>query len=264
MAAHPPPASSAHALAALPPDISSAVHLIWDYLQLNHTIAPAAAILALGSNDVRVAERAADLYLAGLAPLLIFSGGVGALTAGQYGGRSEAAAFADAAAARGVPRAAMLVEGASTNTGENIRFTRALLEARGAPPPASLILVQKPFMERRTLATFLAQWGPPPTPAFAVTSPRVALANYPDARVQRLGLADVIETMCGDLQRIAVYPARGFQVPMPIPADVWAALRLLVRAGFGGPQLIRAPGAPVGSRELEDYEGLAAEAPPEY
>ena len=38
------------------------------------------AILALGSHDVRVAERAAELYLQGYAAWLIFSGGYGALT----------------------------------------------------------------------------------------------------------------------------------------------------------------------------------------
>jgi len=231
-------------------------------MQVGHTTAPSDAIVALGSNDVRVAHHAADLFLAGLAPVLVFSGGVGALTAGQYGGVSEADAFADIAVARGVPRAAILVEGASTNTGENIRFTRALLEARGVAH-ASLILVQKPFMERRTLATFLAQWGAPPTPAFAVASPRIALDDYPDARVQRLALPDVVETMCGDLQRIAVYPARGFQVFQEIPQPVWDALRLLVREGFGGPQLMRVDGAPAGSRAPEDYVGLAEAAPPQ-
>jgi len=248
---------------ALPAATQRAVEVIWDYHHVGHTVpARASAIVALGSNDVRVAHRAAELFLEGRAPVLLFSGGVGALTEGQYGGLSEAAAFADIAAARGVPRAAMLVEGASTNTGENIRFSRALLDARGGAPPASLILVQKPFMERRTLATFLAQWGAPPVPAFTVTSPQVALADYPDARAQRLALADVIETMCGDLQRIAVYPARGFQAPMAIPAEAWAALRLLVAEGFGGPQLLRVAGAQVGSRNLADYEGLALDAPP--
>jgi hypothetical protein len=43
---------------------------------------------------------------------------------------------------------------------------------------------------------------------------------------------DVISIMVGDLQRIREYPARGFQIPQDIPADVWDAYQQLVRAGY--------------------------------
>jgi uncharacterized SAM-binding protein YcdF (DUF218 family) len=247
---------------ALSGSTAAAVSVIWSYLQLNHDAStPADAILVLGSNDERVAHRGIDLFLAGVAPTLLFSGGVGALTAGQYGGLSEAEFFARLARARGVPDSSILVEGASTNTGENIRFSRALLEARGVRC-AEILLVQKPFMERRTLATFLAQWGAAPVPAIRVTSPRLSLDEYPLPHVHRLALADVIETMMGDLQRIAIYPARGFQVFMEIPQSVWDSLRLLIREGFTGPQLILRAGAAVGSRDPADYDGLGTPAPP--
>lgn len=145
--------------------VRTAADLIWNYMQLGHVPAPADAILALGSNDERVAFRATELYLAGMAPIIVFSGGVGALTRGQFGGLSEAEHFARIAEARGVPRSSILIEHDSTNTGENIRFTRQLLEKSCAKLPSSVILVQKPFMERRTLATFLRQW-PHPVPSF--------------------------------------------------------------------------------------------------
>jgi hypothetical protein len=38
--------------------------------------------------------------------------------------------------------------------------------------------------------------------------------------------------MVGDLQRIREYPARGFQIPQPIPDEVWEAYLELVRAGY--------------------------------
>ena len=249
------------AFSALPPHVLTAIELIWAYHHLHHAIppSPSTAILALGSNDPRVASRAADLYLAGAAPLLLFSGGVGALTEGLYGGLSEAAYFAGLAERAGVPASAILVEGASTNTGENIRFSRALLEARGVPVH-SLILVQKPFMERRTLATFLRQWGGA-APSFVVTSPSIALRDYPLPGGHRLELKDVVEVMCGDLQRIAVYPARGFQVWQEIPPPVWEALKTLVREGYGA-HMMRNAGVEAGSREPSDYEGLSAPLPP--
>lgn len=225
-------------------------------MQVGHALEKAEIIIALGSNDVRVAERAAELFTSGYAPLLLFSGGVGALTKGQYG-MSEAAYFAKIAEARGVPSSHILIEPHSTNTGENIRFSRALL-ASLQRSPKSIILVQKPFMERRTLATFLQQWPDPPK--FVVTSPQIPLAQYPQD-VERLRLADVIDTLCGDLQRIAVYPAKGFQVPMEIPDSVWSSLLLIIREGYGGPQLLRVDGASEGSRDPHDYVGLGGPPP---
>ena len=74
-----------------------------------------------------------------------------------------------AAAARGrhgspcpvqVPKEKVFVENKATNTGENIANSRALLAANGITP-ASLIVVQKPFMERRSYATFMKQWPEP-------------------------------------------------------------------------------------------------------
>ena len=248
---------------SLPPATLAAAQTLFDYLQVGHTLPERASlIMALGSNDPRVADRAADLYLEGRAPFLLFSGGVGALTEGQYGGLSEAAYFAQLAIARGVPASAILVEGASTNTGENIRFSRALLEQRGVKLE-HLILVQKPFMERRTLATFLAQWGTPPMPAFSVTSPRIPLQEYPLKGAHRLGLRDVVEVMCGDMQRIAVYPTRvpPFQVWQSIPEVAWLALKKLVREGFGS-HMLRLPGVTLGSTEPNEYEGLESALPP--
>jgi hypothetical protein len=38
--------------------------------------------------------------------------------------------------------------------------------------------------------------------------------------------------MVGDLQRIKIYPAKGFQVPQEIPDEVWKAYERLVEMGF--------------------------------
>ena len=250
----------------LPPSIASAVDILWRYA-LSHD-APYSSgatfdvILVCCSNDLRVAIRGAELWLAGAAPTLLFSGGVGVLTAGLFGGRSEAQAFADAAAAAGVPRAAMLVEGASTNTGENARFSAALLAEAGAAPPSRILLVQKPFMERRTLATFLKQWplAAPAPPVFAVTSPQIALPAYAES-ARGLSLAEIIAVAVGDAQRIATYPRAGFQAYQRVPQEAWDAVKTLIRAGYTS-HAIRRPGAPAGSRDPADYEALDSETPP--
>ena len=42
----------------------------------------------------------------------------------------------------------------------------------------------------------------------------------------------VINIMIGDLQRIRIYPERGFQIPQEIPDDVWRAFEKLVELGY--------------------------------
>jgi len=205
-------------------DVLGAAKLVWDYHHVHHVLRKADCIMALGSNDTRVAEHAARLYLDGWAPLLVMSGGLGNFTKGKWE-KPEADTFKDIAVAAGVPAAKILVENRSTNTGENVRFTRVMLGQRGLSP-ASFILVQKPFMERRTLATFEKVW---PGPEFVVISPPIPFDMYPN---EVIPLDDLIHTMVGDLQRIMLYPSKGFQAYQAVPEDVHAAYAFLVRAGY--------------------------------
>jgi len=198
--------------------------VLWDYMRLGHAPTPADVILVLGSNDVRVGEHGARLFLQGLAPLMLCSGNVGRLTAGRFE-KSEAATFADAAVRLGVPQSAILIEDASTNTGENIDRSRARLASAGVRP-SRIILVQKPYMERRAWATFKRRW---PEPDLQVTSPPIPYEEYPTPQIPR---DLVINILVGDVQRMRVYAERGFQVPQPMPDDVWAAWEELVARGF--------------------------------
>src|SRR5580704_11107193 len=99
---------------------------LWDYHLLHQSLVKSDCILVLGSHDLRVAERAAAIFLQGWAPIIVFSGGLGNLTRGIWD-EPEADQFAAIAERLGVPRQAMLIENKSTNTGENILFTQQLL-----------------------------------------------------------------------------------------------------------------------------------------
>jgi uncharacterized SAM-binding protein YcdF (DUF218 family) len=207
-----------------PQHIDQLAQTIWDYHHLHHTLKPSDLILALGSNDVRVAEYAADLYLQGFAPLLMFSGNVGALTKEQFT-KPEAEVFADIARNKGVPDEMILSEPESTNTGENIAFSRRVLAARGLAP-SRIILVQKPYMERRAFATFRQRW---PEKEVLVTSPPIPFFEYFNELLPR---DKVINIMVGDLQRIKFYPSLGFQIAQEIPDAVWEAYEQLVALGY--------------------------------
>lgn len=198
--------------------------LLWDYHHLGHKLEKADAVLVLGSNDIRVAEYGAQLVLDGWAPLLIMSGGIGALTKGLWG-MPEADKFASVAKEMGVPEDRILIENKSTNTGENLLFTKELLKECGMNL-RKVIVVQKPYMERRTYATFMKQW---PGMEFIVSSPPILFEEYPN---ELLPVERVITIMVGDLQRIREYPAKGFQIEQEIPANVWSAYEELVRKGY--------------------------------
>jgi uncharacterized SAM-binding protein YcdF (DUF218 family) len=201
---------------------------LWQYHHMGHDLKPADAILVLCSHDTAVAERGAQLFLDGWAPRLVFSGGLGVITRHLWS-EPEADQFAAIARRMGVPDHCVLIENASTNTGENVALTRRLLEARGLDLQ-TFIVVQKPYMERRAFATFQQVW---PGKDLVVTSPQVAMDDYLAAYSnETLTPADVISIMVGDLQRIAVYPARGFQVPQEIPDHVMDAFHQLVALGY--------------------------------
>jgi uncharacterized SAM-binding protein YcdF (DUF218 family) len=201
---------------------------LWHYHRLNHQLEKADAILVLCSYDQRVAERGAQLFLEGWAPLLIFSGGLGSIT-GRMWSEPEADRFAKIAFRMGVPPESVLVENRSTNTGENVVFTKRLLAERGLDP-GKFMLVQKPYMERRAYATFRKLW---PEKEALVTSAQVSfdeyLAQYTNPE---LSGDDVVGIMVGDLQRIKVYPAKGYQIEQEIPREVWLAYEELSARGY--------------------------------
>ncbi len=209
------------------PRLRPFVEKIWNYHQLHHELKKSDAILVLCSHDRIVAERGAQLWLDGWAPLLIFSGGLGSITSRLWQ-EPEADQFAKIAIGMGVPRERIVIENRSTNTGENVLFTRRLLGEMGLDP-ATFIVVQKPYMERRSYATFRKVW---PEKHVIVTSPRLSLDEYLDADSHELSPDDTIGIMVGDLQRIRVYAEKGFQIPQDIPDDVWDAYERLVAAGY--------------------------------
>jgi uncharacterized SAM-binding protein YcdF (DUF218 family) len=210
------------------PRIRDLAEKLWRYHHMNHRLEKADAILVLCSYDTAVAERGARLFLEGWAPLLIFSGGLGAITKNLWS-EPEADQFAAVARRMGVPAESILVENRSTNTGENVLFTKRLLAERRVDP-RSFILVQKPYMERRAYATFKKYW---PEKEAVVTSPQFSFDEYlKNHSNPALPEDEIVSIMVGDLQRIRLYPEKGYQIPQHIPEDVWAAYEELVGAGY--------------------------------
>jgi uncharacterized SAM-binding protein YcdF (DUF218 family) len=194
---------------------------------MHHALLPADAIFAFGTHDLAVVDRAIDLYLEGYGQYLICAGNSGS----TYGKKHlfpkpEAEMYADIAVARGVPPDRIIVENKSTNTGENISFVRKILEERNIVIN-SVILVQKPYMERRLYATVQKQW---PEVHAVVTSQDISYEAYKELEVNKE--IHFIDVMVGDLQRIIDYPKLGLQIAQDIPDEVLHAYKRLVELGF--------------------------------
>ncbi len=210
-------------------DVLCLARIIWDYHQLRHEPIPADVIVALGTNDLRVAAYAADLYRRGFGPLLVCTGGLahqGDLLATNWT-KTEAEMFADEAVRHGVPADRILLETRATNTAENIRFTRALLEQR-AIRPRNAVLAVKPFMQRRTWATHAVEW---PELPITIASPAMTLEDY---FTPELAPEKIIPILMGDLQRIWVYARRCWSAPQHVPDRVLDAYRRLAELGYTG------------------------------
>lgn len=197
---------------------------LWTYHHVEHAIQAADCIVVMGSHDISAATRAAELFHQGMADLVLFSGGHGKLTQNIWQ-QSEAQIFADVAMQAGVPKSKILLEKKATNCGENIRFSMQML-AELSRNPQSVILVCKPYLERRALATFKQRYA---DIKVRVTSQKLTLLEYialvPD-------IEQFIQLMVGDLQRIIVYPALGYQIPQDVPVVVLHAFKKLVELGF--------------------------------
>ncbi|MFD4638861.1 YdcF family protein [Lentzea sp. NPDC058436] len=204
---------------------------IWDYHQMGHEPRHVDVAIGLGSHDLGVATCAAELYHAGWFPLLVFSGGNSPTTATRFP-RGEAVHYREHALSLGVPDSAVLVEPRAGNTGQNVTLSRALLAANGHEP-RSVLLISKPYMERRAYATCRKLW---PEAEVACASEPLKFADY----VRSIGDEKlVIDMLVGDLQRVVEYPKQGFAVEQDVPSDVSAAYERLVAAGFDSRMLRR-------------------------
>ncbi|MFE7004568.1 YdcF family protein [Streptomyces griseus] len=207
--------------------------LLWDYHQMHHELRPCSVAIGLGSHDLGVADTTADLYKRGMMPLIVFTGATSPTTRERMP-RGEAVHYRERALELGVPSSAVLVEPNARNTGQNISLSKALLEEAGADV-SSVLLVSKPYEERRAYATACKLW---PQVEFVSASTPLTFDDY----VGENGSGKlVVDMLVGALQRLLMYPDRGFITRQLVPIPVIEAYSRLCGSGFtsrlvaGGP-----------------------------
>lgn len=195
------------------------------------------AIFVLGSHDPSVADYAAWLYQQGYSSKIIFSGGVVRINELRNSEpKTEAEALAAIAMTHGVPAEDIIQEKLAMNTGDNFIKTMALLQSQRLDYQ-SFILVQKPYMLRRTYATAMVQI---PDKKFITTAMPDTYESYVK-RCESNGISEkrVIDNMVGDLERLIKYPEQGFLVKMDIPNEVLDAYEELIKMGFVDRMIVR-------------------------
>lgn len=193
------------------PALMEDARTLWEFHQMHHEPRDTDVAIGLGSHDIGVAEHAADLYRQGRFPLIVFTGANAPTTVNDFP-RGEAVEFAERAEELGVPASALRIEPRATNTGENIAFTRDLLENEGITPRTAT-LISRPYQQRRAYATARKIW-----PDLEVTcSARVQ--ELPDYIAGIGSTRRVLDMLVGDTQRLWVYADRGFAAPQQIDDD---------------------------------------------
>lgn len=198
--------------------------ILWDYNNIQQPLKKVDCILVLGNFDIRTAQYGAKLFLEGYAPLIITTGNKSDSNRNLWD-LPEAQIFANEAMRLGVPKDKILLEQNATNTGENIVFTKKLIEDMGLQIN-SFIVVQKPYMLRRVYATFMKQW---PGKDIIMSAPKLSFEEYSNDVLPK---DFIINIMVGDTQRIKLYPEKGFQIPQEMPKSVWKAYEELVKRGY--------------------------------
>lgn len=208
-------------------------------------------LIVLGNSLPFTAELAAKLYRQGLCKKLLFSGGIGRATElliklSGFGGHisqttpvSEAEILAQIAMNASVPKADIILEPDSTNTGENVLFSLALLKERRIPAN-QIIMIQDPLLQLRAYATFQAHLLPGiPLISYAPFIPcfdeNLTLKLSPEIS----GLWDFsryIELAAGEIMRLRDTQTgygpngKGFIAHVTIPKEAEAAFRVICEA----------------------------------
>lgn len=118
---------------------------ISEYLFLANEPEPCDLIIVFGGKRIERAEKAVELYQAGYAPRILFTGGDKRET-----GIAESIVLKNHAVSLGVPEQACILESNSTNTLENVRMSVPLIDSLLEWKSMNgVILISAPYHMRR-------------------------------------------------------------------------------------------------------------------
>jgi hypothetical protein len=215
--------------------IRDAGKAVFEYLAVHDPVSVRAdLIIGFGHFDPAIPRRCSELFVAGVASRILFTGGVGAGSADLD--MPEARFFRETARAHypQIPDSAFLLEQSSTNTGENVTFSLAMLAAhepllRPGHELRSAVIVANPYRQRRVWLTCRKQMGD------------VGLHNAPpvssfeqQAELFRAKGQDITGLLVGEVERLVRYGELGYMIACLPPPEIEKACVVLGRASGMG------------------------------
>ena len=207
-------------------NIISSLKVIWGFTKLNQVIEPCDVIFACVCFNLDIPVKCAELFKQGYGKKILFAGGLGKITKEKFQ-KSEAEIYRDIAMRHGVSSEHILLEINSTNTGDNFRFSKTILEKYKIK---SILIVHFATSERRTLATAQAIL---PEYRLFITSPDLSFSDFLSKLQQSSEyFYREVSLLVGDIQRMIIYPQLGWIKEVDIPDDIIQTYYFLKNKGF--------------------------------
>ena len=185
-----------------------------DYIFIESEPQPSDVIFLPGGSDPALPERAAELYRAGYAPLLLASGKYGkelghfkgpTRKAEVYGAdyKTEADFYRAVLTANGVPETAILCEDQAEFTYQNAQFSKRLLDEQGIKV-RSAILVCKAFHARRAYTYYQNAFPDAEISVVAVPGKDITKEEWYKTDAGRRNVAGELKRLGEQLESLAI------------------------------------------------------------
>ncbi len=206
-------------------EVLSAARTLWEWLPISDPIPaePVGMIFVLGNKSDALPGEAANLFKKKLAPLIVLSGGRGRITKDDP--LTEAERYMRVLRQENIPEDVIISEDKSTNTGENIAFSKSLLANKGLVFTSG-IAVTTAMLSMRHKAILKKQWS---EIKWCVCTPEPVPF---DTRMTMDSPEEFFNLMVGEATRLQYYPATGFMDAIAIPAAIAEVVKALIDAGY--------------------------------
>jgi len=169
---------------------------ITDFIFVENSIAPCEVILVPGGSRPQLAEKAAELYINGMAKVILFSGHAN-WRIPEYS--SEAEYLKSVAVSLGVPVDSIICDHEAAHTFQNAEFSLAILRKLNFKLD-KFILVCKGFHSRRALMSYQCVF--PKTTEFFVATTEDNLSPQRDTWTKN---GEHIKRVMGEVEKIGKY-----------------------------------------------------------
>lgn len=202
--------------------------IVWNYMRIDMTFEKCDLIIGCGCMNTNIPIRCSELLKNGYGKKILFCGGLGKVSKDILN-KTEAETFRDIAIDEGVSSRDIFIENRSTNTEDNFRFAKEVIQSKNLDADRILI-VHNTLSERRTLSTARAILK---NKKLFITSPNVTFEEFIEyLKNNEEKINDSISCTVGDIQRLIIYPQFGWQVKEIVPGKVLDAYYYLKNNGY--------------------------------